>query len=91
MPMPPAGPPLAPPPGGQLLPPGTDPNAMTPQLRHRLAQLLAAQQAQQGGVPAPGAPLPPSGGTAFGPPLGSPPSPNAGASNMSIQPGKARF
>ena len=61
-----------------------DPNAMTPELRNKLAQLLARQQ----GYLPPGAPLPPSGGTAYGPQPGPLPLPNAGASNMSIQPGR---
>jgi hypothetical protein len=64
----------------------SDPNAMTPELRQRLAQLLARQQ----GYLAPGAPLPPSGGAAYGPQLGPQPQPFAGASNMSIQPGRPR-
>ena len=64
----------------------SDPNAMTPELRQKLAQLLARQQ----GYLPPGAPLPPSGATAYGPQPGPPPLPNATASNMSIQPGRSR-
>jgi hypothetical protein len=63
--------------------PPLDPNAMTPELRQRLAQLLARQQ----GYLPPGAPLPPSGGFTSGVER-TLPNPNAGASNMSIQPGR---
>ena len=60
-----------------------DPNAPTPELRNKLARLLAQQQ----GYLPPGAPLPPSGGATAGVERNLP-LPNAGASNMSIQPGR---